>query len=70
MIYNSKMAIFFHSHTFKGEELGMTDVHLPWNDTVDPQACLAGEANYDKVSRDPARTPMQWDDSLNSGECS
>lgn len=51
----------------QGEEIGMTDVEISWKDTVDPQACRAGEENYQRVSRDPERTPFQWEDSKNAG---
>lgn len=45
----------------------MTDVHISWEDTQDPQACNTNSSVYENVSRDPARTPMQWDASLNAG---
>ncbi len=43
---------------FQGEEIGMEDVIIPPNLQHDPFA--------DNL-RDPARTPMQWDDSKNAG---
>ena len=43
---------------FQGEELGMEDVEIPKEKQQDPFT--------DKL-RDPARTPMQWDDSPNAG---
>lgn len=52
----------------QGEELGMTDVFLTWEQTKDPQACNAGKDHYLEKSRDPARTPMQWDATVSSGE--
>lgn len=51
----------------KGEELGMTDVVISWEETVDPPACNKNESTYYSASRDPARTPFQWDDSTNAG---
>lgn len=45
----------------------MTDVYISWTDTKDPQACKTNESDYEKYSRDPARTPFQWDDSKNAG---
>lgn len=45
----------------------MTDKILSWKETVDPFACNKNESTYYTVSRDPARTPMQWDDSKNAG---
>lgn len=45
----------------------MTDVDISWEDTQDPQACRAGKDNFQKVTRDPARTPFQWDDTKNAG---
>ncbi|XP_055625270.1 maltase A3-like [Toxorhynchites rutilus septentrionalis] len=53
--------------TYQGEEIGMTDVRISWEETVDPAACNAGEALYATKSRDPCRTPFQWDDSAMAG---
>lgn len=53
--------------TYNGEELCMTDVYISWEDTIDPAACNTNPKDYEKFSRDPARTPMQWDDSQNAG---
>lgn len=55
------------SVTYEGEEIGMTDVWISWNDTVDPQACNSNPSIYEKMSRDPCRTPFQWSDEKNSG---
>jgi alpha-glucosidase len=53
--------------TYNGEELVMSDQYLSWEDTVDPQACLQDPDTFSALSRDPARTPFQWDDSKNAG---
>lgn len=53
--------------TYQGEELGMEDGNISWEDTEDPQACNGPEEGYEQRSRDPARTPFQWDDSKNAG---
>ena len=53
--------------TYQGEELVMTNVHLTWEETVDPQACNTSPEIYEANSRDPARTPFPWDDSKNAG---
>ncbi|XP_055307115.1 probable maltase, partial [Sitodiplosis mosellana] len=53
--------------TYYGEEIGMTDQYISWNDTIDPQACRTSEQEFHLLSRDPARTPMQWDSSANAG---
>ena len=45
----------------------MTDVWIPYNETVDPQAINAGPDNYTAVDRDPARTPFQWDRTAMAG---
>jgi alpha-glucosidase len=53
---------------FKGEEIGMLDHRdISWADTVDPQACNSNPDDYKPLSRDPQRTPMQWDSSENGG---
>jgi oligo-1,6-glucosidase len=69
-------------YVYQGEELGMTNAHLSdigdYRDVetlnyhraavgggrVDADAAMAGIA---RMSRDNARTPMQWDASLNAG---
>ncbi|XP_058128371.1 maltase A3-like [Anopheles ziemanni] len=55
------------SVTYQGEEIGMTDVEISWKDTVDPAACNAGEELYAGKSRDPCRTPFQWDSTSMAG---
>ncbi|XP_041976071.1 maltase A1-like [Aricia agestis] len=54
--------------TYQGEEIGMTDGELSWEETVDPQACNTDDPiNYVKKSRDPCRTPFHWDSSDHAG---
>ncbi|XP_035720486.1 maltase 1-like [Vespa mandarinia] len=54
--------------TYYGEEIGMSDKNdISWEDTQDPQACNAGKDKYQIRSRDPCRTPFQWDNSKNAG---
>ena len=56
------------SITYQGEEIGQTDGYVSWEDTKDPQACNTDDPiNYWKKSRDPNRTPYQWDSSRNAG---
>ncbi|KAH8277803.1 hypothetical protein KR018_007654 [Drosophila ironensis] len=55
------------SITYQGEELGMTDVYISWEDTVDPQACQSNEQEFERLTRDPVRTPFQWSDEQNAG---
>ncbi|XP_014295849.2 alpha-glucosidase-like [Microplitis demolitor] len=52
---------------FNGDEIGMIGAYIPWEQTVDPQACNAGLDNYLAVTRDPERTPYQWDNSTSAG---
>jgi len=47
---------------YYGEELGMQDIALPREVMQDP---LAKE--HPEYSRDPVRSPMQWDGSANAG---
>lgn len=47
---------------------------ISFEDTVDPQACNAYsngpvDDGWISMSRDPVRTPFQWDDSSNAGFC-
>lgn len=53
--------------TYNGEELGMTDAFISWSQTKDPQALNTDPTRYLRVSRDPCRTPMQWDDTTSAG---
>ena len=48
---------------YYGDELGMKDVPIPFDEIQDPQGRNMPDKN---LSRDPARTPMQWDDSENA----
>lgn len=49
--------------TYNGDEIGMLDYReITWEDTLDPQACNTNDPlNYEWASRDPQRTPFQWD---------
>jgi alpha-glucosidase len=49
---------------YYGDEIGMRDVPIPRNEVRDPQGINMPEKN---LSRDPARTPMQWDNGPNAG---
>ncbi|XP_063608438.1 maltase 1-like [Penaeus indicus] len=53
--------------TYYGEEIGMLNTFISWEDTQDPQACNHGLDGYEDYSRDPERTPMQWDNSTLAG---
>lgn len=55
------------SVTYQGDEIGMVDVAISWEETVDPAGCNEGEANYAAKSRDPVRTPFQWDGTTLAG---
>jgi alpha-glucosidase len=48
---------------YYGDEIGMTDVALAPDEVQDPQGKNLGLS----FTRDPQRTPMQWDDSENAG---
>ncbi|XP_073846242.1 maltase A3 [Musca autumnalis] len=55
------------SITYNGEEIGMTDVWISWDETVDPQACQSNPENYERLTRDPVRTPFHWNDNNLAG---
>lgn len=39
----------------------VNNMDITWEETKDPQACNNYEENYKDRSRDPSRTPFQWD---------
>lgn len=53
--------------TYYGEEISMIDTQIPWNKTIDPMGCENSEDEFKYFSRDPARTPMQWNSSISAG---
>jgi len=54
--------------TYMGEEINMVNTFVSWEDTVDPQGCNAGRDLYQLFSRDPQRTPFQWNSSPFAGK--
>lgn len=41
---------------------------VPWSETKDPLACNTDDpVNFIEVSRDPVRTPFQWNNGKNGG---
>nr|XP_021191332.2 maltase A1 [Helicoverpa armigera] len=56
------------SVTYQGEEIGMRDGYVSWEDTVDVEACNRGDPDtYHLYSRDPARTPFHWNNGTSAG---
>ena len=55
------------SVVYNGDEIGMVNKHLTWEETVDVSGCNAGPERYFIKSRDPERTPFQWDNSTSAG---
>ena len=51
---------------YYGDEIGMVDVPIPFEECMDPAALQQPEL-YQVWGRDPERTPMQWDDSTHAG---
>lgn len=39
----------------------MANGYVSWTETTDPVACNTNQIVYQNYSRDPARTPFQWD---------
>ncbi|KAL2720254.1 hypothetical protein V1478_010520 [Vespula squamosa] len=55
------------SVVYNGDEIGMLDRDFTYEETVDPAGCQAGPDRYYLKSRDPERTPFQWDNSTSAG---
>lgn len=52
----------------QGDEIGMVDhTGITWEQTRDPPALKTNESVYMIYSRDPCRTPFQWDATTSSG---
>ena len=51
----------------QGDEIGMENTEISWEDTIDPAGCNCGPDKYQECSRDPERTPMQWSAEKNAG---
>jgi len=49
---------------YYGDEIGMRNVAIPFDEVQDPQGLNMPDKN---LSRDPSRTPMQWDKGVNAG---
>ena len=57
-----------NSIVYYGEEIQMRNhASISYEETVDVVAIDAGPHGYAAVSRDPFRSPMQWNTSLNAG---
>ncbi|OXU27750.1 hypothetical protein TSAR_008240 [Trichomalopsis sarcophagae] len=52
---------------YNGDEIGMVNRFSSYKETVDPAGCNAGPERYQLKSRDPERTPYQWDDTVSAG---
>ncbi|XP_063989158.1 maltase 2-like [Diachasmimorpha longicaudata] len=52
---------------YYGDEIGMEDRNMTFKETVDPAGCNAGSQRYRLKSRDPERTPYQWDNTTSAG---
>ncbi|XP_031331455.1 maltase 1-like [Photinus pyralis] len=53
--------------TYNGEEIGMENGEVSWEEGWDPQGCNGNKEDWYKNSRDFERTPYQWDGSANAG---
>ena len=54
--------------TYNGEEIGMENTYITWEQCVDPQGINAGPDGYLEKTRDLERTPFQWDNSTSAGQ--
>lgn len=55
------------AYTYYGDEIAMLDTDVSWRSTIDPLGCAKGKDEYEYFSRDPARTPMQWNSKISAG---
>ncbi|XP_011690583.1 PREDICTED: maltase 2-like [Wasmannia auropunctata] len=52
---------------YNGDEIGMVDRYFTYEETKDTAGCNAGPDRYQLKSRDPERTPYQWDATTSAG---
>ena len=52
--------------TYYGEEIAMEGIWVSYNDTQDPYA-INNPSHWEEYTRDPERSPMQWDKTLHAG---
>lgn len=53
--------------TYNGEEIGMENGEVTWDQGKDPQACNGDEGDFESNSRDFQRTPYHWDSTTSAG---
>lgn len=53
--------------SYYGEEIGMRDTFYTYKETKDTAGLNYNETLYMEHSRDPERSPMQWNDGFNAG---
>ncbi|XP_018334198.2 maltase A1-like [Agrilus planipennis] len=53
--------------TYYGEEIGMENGAVTWEEGQDPKACIGPKEDYLRTTRDFERTPFQWDSTVNAG---
>lgn len=53
--------------TYNGEEIGMENGEVTWEEGQDPSACNGSPEDFPNVSRDFQRTPFHWDNTTNAG---
>ncbi|CAG5116624.1 unnamed protein product [Candidula unifasciata] len=67
-VYNMLLLTLFGTPTtYYGEEIGMLEGIITWNNTVDPWGINYGEKDFLAFTRDPERTPMQWTGGYQAG---
>ncbi|OAD59185.1 Maltase 2 [Eufriesea mexicana] len=52
---------------YNGDEIGMEDRNFTYAETIDVAGCRLGPNRYYLKSRDPERTPYQWDNTTSAG---